>query len=78
MTAVSVMQPLGLPMSRSTWELGRTIGHIGGGDHIAALDHLVRTRQLATGDRVLLVGAAAGYSVVTAVLTMTEAVADHG
>jgi 3-oxoacyl-[acyl-carrier-protein] synthase III len=75
-TAVSVMQPLDLPMSRSTWEFGRTIGHIGGGDHIAALDHLIRTRQVAAGDRVLLISGTAGFTVVSAVLTITGTTAD--
>jgi 3-oxoacyl-[acyl-carrier-protein] synthase III len=68
----TIMQPLGLPMSRGTWDFGRTIGHIGAGDQAATLDHLLRTGQLKTGDRVLALSGTSGYTVISAVLTITD------
>ncbi|WP_424217512.1 ketoacyl-ACP synthase III family protein (plasmid) [Streptomyces sp. BI20] len=47
---------------RSLWEFGATVGHLGSGDQIAGLDHLSRTTHLATGDRVLLLGAGSGFT----------------
>ncbi|WP_330301415.1 ketoacyl-ACP synthase III family protein [Streptomyces sp. NBC_00503] len=46
----------------SLWEFGATVGHLGSGDQIAGLDHLERTETFATGDRVLLLGAGAGFT----------------
>ncbi|MDO0926702.1 ketoacyl-ACP synthase III family protein [Streptomyces sp. TG1A-8] len=63
---------LQVPESLTTWEYGRTTGHIGAGDWNAGLDWLVRTRAVAPGDRVLLFGGGAGYSCTAAVLEITE------
>lgn len=66
-----IMRPLGLPMSRSSWDYSRTVGHVGASDHVVALNHLLETDQLHPGDHVLLAGGAPGYSVSAAVLTIT-------
>jgi 3-oxoacyl-[acyl-carrier-protein] synthase-3 len=47
---------------RSLWDFGRTVGHLGSGDQIAGLDHLTRTEEFARGERLLLLGAGAGFS----------------
>ncbi len=47
---------------RSLWDFGRTVGHLGSGDQIAGLDHLTAQGVYATGDRVLLLGAGAGFT----------------
>lgn len=65
------LDPLGLPESKSTWDFGRTVGHLGASDHVVTLDHLVTTGQLNAGDHVLLAGSAPGFVVSSAVLTMT-------
>ncbi|MDI5963283.1 ketoacyl-ACP synthase III family protein [Streptomyces sp. SL13] len=67
-----VMEPLGLDVSRSQWEFGCGIGHASASDQFIALDHLLRTGQLAAGDHVLLFGGAPGWSAVAVVLTITE------
>jgi 3-oxoacyl-[acyl-carrier-protein] synthase-3 len=72
LVASTVLQPLGLPMSRTPWDFGRTIGHIGAADHAISLDHLLRTGQLEVGDRVLMLSGTSGYTVASAVLTVTK------
>lgn len=67
-----VMNPLGLPMERSTWEFGSTVGHMGASDHVVGLEHLLLTGQLAPGDHVLMLGGAPGYSIAAAVLEILE------
>ncbi|MFE0424503.1 ketoacyl-ACP synthase III family protein [Streptomyces sp. NPDC058953] len=67
------LDPLGLPEEKSTWDFGRTVGHLAASDHVVALEHLVTTGQLAPGDHVLLAGAAPGFVVSSAVLTMSAA-----
>lgn len=67
-----VMAPLGLPMERSTWEFGSTVGHLGASDHVVAFEHLLLTRQLAPGDKVLMLGGAPGYSIAAAVVEILE------
>lgn len=52
--------PLGLPMSRLTWEYGRTIGHIGASDQVLSLDHLLVSGELNAGDNLLLLGTGPG------------------
>jgi len=67
-----VMQPLGLPMGLSTWDFGRTVGHLGACDQVVSLHHLLATHQLSAGDRVLMVGGTQGYNAASAVLTITD------
>ncbi|MFD7710570.1 ketoacyl-ACP synthase III family protein [Streptomyces sp. NPDC059786] len=41
---------------------GSEVGHLGSGDQIAGLDHIARTGGTVPGDRVLLLGAGAGFT----------------
>jgi 3-oxoacyl-[acyl-carrier-protein] synthase-3 len=63
---------LGLPMSRSAWELGRNVGHIASSDQIVGLDRLLSSGRLHRGDHVLLMGSAPGFSVAAAVLQISK------
>ncbi|MGW7332294.1 ketoacyl-ACP synthase III family protein [Streptomyces sp. NPDC054840] len=47
---------------KSLWDFGATVGHLGSGDQIAGLDHLERHHTFDTGDRILLLGAGAGFT----------------
>jgi len=60
------MIPLGLPMSRSTWEQGRTVGHMGASDQLVALEHLVSTGELGPGDHYLMLGVGPGLNIACA------------
>ena len=59
---------LGLPMSKSTWDFGRTVGHLGASDQIVSLDHLLGTGELGAGDHMLLVGVGPGITVSSAII----------
>lgn len=63
-----LLDPLQLPESKSNWDFGRTVGHLGANDHAVTLDHYLATGQLQPGDHVLLAGAAPGFVVSSAVL----------
>lgn len=67
-----LLDPLGIPESKSNWDFGRTVGHLGASDHAVTLDHYMTTGQLKPGDHVLLAGAAPGFVVSSAVLTIRE------
>jgi 3-oxoacyl-[acyl-carrier-protein] synthase-3 len=56
---------------KSLWSLGRTVGHLGSGDAAVGLHHLVSENALNTGDRVLLLGAGAGFTWTGALLEVT-------
>jgi 3-oxoacyl-[acyl-carrier-protein] synthase III len=71
MIDLSAMRPLGLPLSKSTWDYGRTVGHVGSCDYLLSLRYLLDTGQLSAGDHVLLVGSGPGYNMASAVLTIT-------
>lgn len=60
-------QPLGLDPARTLLDLGLTTGHMGGADHLYALDHLVRGDLLAPGDKVVLIGVGGGFTFSCAV-----------
>jgi 3-oxoacyl-[acyl-carrier-protein] synthase-3 len=53
-----VLEPLDIPVGRTTWQFGRGIGHTGASDQLLSLNHLMLTGQLAAGDHVLLAGGA--------------------
>jgi 3-oxoacyl-[acyl-carrier-protein] synthase-3 len=52
---------LGIDMSQTVWELGRTTGHIGASDPMAGLAYLLEQGQLSVGDRVALMGIGYGW-----------------
>lgn len=56
LTEQFLLEPLGIPMDRTTWQFGRGIGHTGASDQLLSLNHLLVTGQLAAGDHVLLAG----------------------
>ncbi|MGW8701871.1 ketoacyl-ACP synthase III family protein [Streptomyces eurythermus] len=62
------MAALGLPMSASTWEFGRTLGHLGASDQVVALDELVTTGELGPGDHLLMLGMGPGVTLSCAVV----------
>ncbi len=66
------MAMLDLPMSRSTWEYGRTIGHCGASDQVLSLDHLLMTGQLGPGDHMLMLGTGPGVTVSSAVIKIID------
>jgi 3-oxoacyl-[acyl-carrier-protein] synthase-3 len=71
-TQIQLDRMLGLPIERSTWEFGRTTGHIGTADQFIGLHHLITTGKVRPGDRVLLLGGGTGYTVTAAVLEIVE------
>ncbi|MEV5833571.1 ketoacyl-ACP synthase III family protein [Nocardia sp. NPDC052112] len=64
---------LELPLSRSTWDFGRRIGHAGASDYAMAFDHVLETGQVGPGDHVLAFGVAPGFSLAGAVFEITDA-----
>jgi 3-oxoacyl-[acyl-carrier-protein] synthase-3 len=52
---------LGVDVSQTVWDLGRTTGHVGAADPITGLTYLLEQGQLSAGDRVLLMGIGAGF-----------------
>jgi 3-oxoacyl-[acyl-carrier-protein] synthase-3 len=67
--------PLGLPAEQTLMAWGAHTGHLGAGDQLAAVAHLVESRMVEPGDQVLLIGAGGGFSWSAAVLSI-EAVPD--
>ncbi|GAB3659213.1 ketoacyl-ACP synthase III family protein [Streptomyces sparsus] len=72
MIEYSVMMPLGLPMERSAWDFGKSVGHVGGADVFITLEHLVRTREVGPGDHVLLISQGPGWLCTACVVTLTD------
>lgn len=64
------LRHLGIDLARTTWDWNRRIGHLGPGDQIAGLDHLVRSGALVPGRRCALMAVGAGFSWSCAVLEM--------
>ncbi|WP_433547514.1 ketoacyl-ACP synthase III family protein [Streptomyces sp. CA-294286] len=59
---------LGVDPARTVYEWGRDLGHMGAGDHLIGLDHIVRTRSPRKGDLLIAMGATAGFVWSVAVL----------
>ena len=62
------MKMFGLPLERSTWEFGSTVGHIGASDQIASFEHLLANDELAPGDHLLMFGLGPGITLSCAVI----------
>jgi 3-oxoacyl-[acyl-carrier-protein] synthase III len=63
---------LGLTTADTTWEYGASIGHLGVCDQFVALDHLLATGALRSGDHVLLIGHGAGHTLSCAALSVLD------
>ena len=63
---------IGIEEAQTTWHWGREVGHIGAGDQIAGLTHLLESRTARAGDRVVLSGVGAGFSFGCAVLEIVQ------
>ncbi|MET8972307.1 ketoacyl-ACP synthase III family protein [Streptomyces hydrogenans] len=66
------LAPIGLETWRGTLEFSRRAGHLGAGDQVAGLDHLLETGALAPGDHVLMIGVGTGISISCVVLRIDE------
>lgn len=62
----------GIEDEHTTWELGRTVGHLTGGDAVVGFTHLLETGAVAVGDRVVMLGDSAGFAFGCAVLEIVE------
>lgn len=62
------LRPLGIRPERTTWDLARRVGHLGGADQLAGLHHLRTTGRLSSGELVMLHGVGGGFTWTTAVL----------
>ncbi|MGW1620939.1 ketoacyl-ACP synthase III family protein [Streptomyces sp. NPDC002172] len=63
---------LGLPLEKSTWEFGRTVGHLGASDQIVSLDHLLTAGELGPGDHLLMLGVGPGVTLSAAVVRILQ------
>nr|QBF51770.1 3-oxoacyl-ACP synthase [Streptomyces caniferus] len=72
MVEFATMMPLGLPMSRSSFDYGRSVGHVGGADVFISLEHLVRTGEVTAGDNVLLVSQGPGWICTASVVEILD------
>lgn len=71
-TQMWLLDPLGIPMSTSTWEIGRHIGHIGPSDQLVSMDRLLEQGALSPGDHLLLAGLGPGMTLGSAVLEIVS------
>lgn len=63
--------PMGIDPARGMLEFGRRFGHLGACDQLVGLDHLVTTRQVGPGDRVMLL-ANGGGSLACAIVEILD------
>ncbi|SHJ73169.1 3-oxoacyl-[acyl-carrier-protein] synthase-3/clorobiocin biosynthesis protein CloN2 [Nocardiopsis flavescens] len=63
---------LDLPLSASTWDYGRRVGHIGAGDPFLGLRHLMDNKEVGPGDHVILGGLGSGVTVSCAVVRVLD------
>ncbi|MBC6445974.1 ketoacyl-ACP synthase III family protein [Actinokineospora xionganensis] len=69
---LSCLVPLGIELEQTTWEWGSQVGHTGAADQFATLAHLVETREVSTGDHVMLIGVGGGFNWTAVVLEILD------
>jgi 3-oxoacyl-[acyl-carrier-protein] synthase-3 len=67
----ALLGPFEIPVERTTWEWGNTVGHLGPGDQLFGLQRLLASGRTAPGDLVLLLGIGSGFSWSCALLEVT-------
>lgn len=68
----NLVKQLGIDVSQTTWELGRTTGHVGAADQITGLTYLLEQGQLSAGERVVLLGIGYGFFWACALVECVE------
>lgn len=63
---------LGIGTERTTWDWGRTVGHMGTSNQFGGLTHLLETGALRPGDLVALCASGVGFSYGSAVLEVVD------
>ena len=63
---------LGIDVARTTWDWGRTVGHLGAGNQFGGLTYLMETGAVRPGDLIALCGNGTGFSYGCAVLEVIE------
>jgi 3-oxoacyl-[acyl-carrier-protein] synthase III len=66
------LRHLGVDIERTTWGWSRGVGHLGPGDQVASLDHLVRSGTVEPGQRCLLMSVGAGLNWSCAVVEIDQ------
>ncbi|MFE1595084.1 ketoacyl-ACP synthase III family protein [Nocardia sp. NPDC058705] len=69
---INCLRPLGIDAEHTAWEFSRRVGHLGAGDQIAALEHLVFSGALRTGELCVLMGVGAGFTWSCAVVEVVR------
>ncbi|MET9616456.1 ketoacyl-ACP synthase III family protein [Kitasatospora indigofera] len=64
--------PLGVDVSQTVYDWGRDYGHMGAADHLVNLNHLVETRPLSPGDKVLTIGVGTGFMWTAFIIEILE------
>ena len=67
-----MVERLGIDVSQTAWELGRTTGHMGATDPMAGLAYLLEQGELSVGDRVVLMGIGYGWFWAGALIECVE------
>jgi 3-oxoacyl-[acyl-carrier-protein] synthase-3 len=55
------LDPLDIPISRTTWDYSAVTGHTGAADQFSALAHLVDTGKCSSGDIILMIAEGLGF-----------------
>jgi 3-oxoacyl-[acyl-carrier-protein] synthase-3 len=67
-----VLDPLGVPLDRTTHAWGSEIGHVGASDQFGALNHLIEQKQVGPGDRVMVIGVGGGFNWTCLVVEISD------
>ncbi|PRY44825.1 ketoacyl-ACP synthase III family protein [Umezawaea tangerina] len=67
-----VHESLGVDESRTTWDWGRTVGHLGSTNQFGGLTHLTETGAVRPGDLIALCASGVGFSYGCAVLEVVD------
>ncbi len=70
--AANYHAPLGIDPDRTAWDRAREVGHLGAGDALCGLEHLLVTRRARPGDLCLLLGVGSGFSWGAAVVEILQ------
>lgn len=73
MVDVRFRESLGIDVARTTWDWGRTVGHLGAGNQFGGLTYLTETGAVRPGDLIALCGNGTGFSYGCAVLEVRTA-----
>ena len=67
-TSLTILDPLDIPLEKTSWPFLRNTGHVGPCDQLLGLDYILHETAVSKGDKILVIGVGLGFRIICILL----------